>query len=65
MSVEKHGTPYWLALLRAPGVGAVKYRQLLERCGEPQALFDNPALCDDARLRGYLREPDWEAVEGD
>lgn len=65
MSVETHSARHWLALLRAPGVGAVKFRQLLERYGEPRALFDNPNLCDDSRLRGYLRTPDWGAVERD
>jgi DNA processing protein len=65
MSVETHSARHWLALLRAPGIGAVGFRQLLQRYGEPRALFDNPALCDDSRLRGYLCEPDWEAVERD
>ncbi len=64
MSAQTQRVRYWLALWHAPGVGAVKFRQLLERHGEPQQLFDSPHLPDD-RLVDYLRHPDWEAVEGD
>lgn len=56
---------YWLALWRAPGIGAARFRQLLERYSEPQVLFDNPGSCDDPRLISYLRAPDWQGVEGD
>lgn len=56
---------YWLALWRAPGVGPVKFHQLLERFGEPQQLFDSPCFPDDKRLADYLRKPDWQGVEGD
>ena len=64
MSMEQH-LRYWLALLRAPGVGAVRFRQLLERHGDPRRLFDNPQLCDEQRLGTYLRSPDWDGVEQD
>ena len=33
MSTETDKLRYWLALLHAPGVGAVKFRQLLEHYG--------------------------------
>ncbi len=65
MSVDTQRVRYWLALLRAPGVGEVKFQQLLEQYGEPQALFQSPQLVDDNRLGAYLRAPDWERVEDD
>jgi DNA processing protein len=54
-----------LALLHAPGIGAVKFRQLLEHYGDPQTLFQNAILPDESRLKAYLRNPDWAAVEDD
>ncbi|MEN8169193.1 MAG: DNA-processing protein DprA [Pseudomonadota bacterium] len=56
---------YWLALLRAPGVGAIRYRQLLEHYGEPLTLFQSNRPAAETRLNTYLRNPDWEAVEKD
>jgi DNA processing protein len=65
MNVPTQRVRYWLALWRAPGVGPVKFAQLLERYAEPQQLFDTPNVSDDHRLAEYLRNPDWESVEGD
>ena len=57
---------YWLALLHAPGIGAVGFQALLEQVGSPQRLFHNPSSApDSAGLRAYLRKPDWAAVEQD
>jgi DNA processing protein len=57
---------YWLALLRAPGVGAVRFRELLQRAGSPEKLFHNPSLADSgAELLAWLRNPDWTLVEQD
>jgi DNA processing protein len=61
---------YWLALLRAPGIGSVKFSQLLGRAGDPESLLNAP----DSRLRewgltaksrDYLRNPDWDSVASD
>jgi DNA processing protein len=65
MNTESERLRYWLALLRAPGIGSVKFRQLLEYYGEPQRLFHSPNLTDDNSLTAYLRRPDWAAVEND
>ncbi len=65
MSTPRESDSYWLALLHAPGVGEVTFNQLLQRHGEPKNLFDSPELCDNQRLRQYLRSPDWERVETD
>ncbi len=65
MSLDTEKIRYWLALLRAPGVGPVSFLQLLEQHSDPQALFDNPNLCNDPRLKEYLGRPDWQAVEAD
>ncbi len=65
MEQDRQRVKFWLALLRTPSVGAIKFQQLLERFSDPQTLFDKPHLCDDARLRELLRQPNWEAVEAD
>jgi DNA processing protein len=57
----------WLALHRAPGIGNMRFRRLLEAYGSPAAVFaaaDRVSdLSDEARR--YLRQPDWKAVEQD
>ena len=65
MSDKRQRNRYWLALLRAPGVGPIRFRELLAQHREPSLLFDNPFLCDNPRLKDYLRNPDWQAVERD
>lgn len=61
---------YWLALNRAPGVGPVKFVQLLKQFGNPRELFSaGPAIWRQAGLKesllDYLRNPSWDAVERD
>jgi DNA processing protein len=57
---------YWLALLRAPRVGAVRFRELLQQAGSPERLFHSPSLLDASpELLAWLRNPDWTAVEQD
>jgi DNA processing protein len=63
--------PYWLALVRMPGVGPITAQGLLEQWDSPRKLFE----VDEASLRGterlsataraYIRRPDWAAVEQD
>lgn len=56
----------WLALLRAPGIGAVTYIELLQEFPDPGRLSE-PGI--QARLpaaaRHYLTAPDWSAVDRD
>lgn len=62
---------YWLALLRAPGIGPVRYRELLQRHASPRALFQrSPGTLAADRLippetARYLANPDWAAVNQD
>jgi len=62
---------YWMALLRAPGLGPRLWRQLFDSGVRPQALFARaqrsgvPALPLAAPTLAYLRAPDWRAVERD
>jgi DNA processing protein len=61
---------HWLALIRAPGVGAVHGARLLEAFGEPEAALNaGPAAWRKAgipaSLHEGLRNPDWAAVEQD
>ncbi len=65
MSDAQQGYRYWLAMLRAPGVGPVRCRQLLEQYGSYQRLFESPSLIDTPPLRDYLQNPDWESVDHD
>ncbi len=58
---------YWLALLHAPGIGAVSFARLLARFPDPAQLFQHipPENEVGDALGRYLREPDWSAVETD
>lgn len=62
---------YWLALIRAPGVGPRVLRRVLESGASPRAVFElarrsRPGrLGLDGRTWEYLRHPDWDAVERD
>lgn len=61
---------YWLALSRAPRIGAVTFKQLLQRFGHPEQVFLatqrdwlNAGLKD--KTIEYLQNPDWQAIETD
>jgi DNA processing protein len=62
---------YWLALLRAPGVGPAGFQRLLQGTPTLADLFGNSGqtliqeLDLPAPLQTYLRAPDWPAVEND
>ncbi len=61
---------YWLALVRAPGIGARRCRQLLDTCDDPAALFVPETLHRLAeglpeQALTWLREPDWSLIEAD
>jgi len=61
---------HWLALHRAPAVGATRFRKLLDMFGSPVTVFD--AAAEQLRMAGipvetidYLNNPDWTAVDRD
>lgn len=61
---------FWLALLRAPTVGARVWRHVSARRAGPRDLFDAPralleTLGAKPALMAYLRVPDWPGVERD
>lgn len=61
---------YWLALLRAPGVGPVNFVRLIKHFESPRGVFEaNPeqwqVLNMKEPLLKYLQHPDWNAVEKD
>lgn len=61
---------YWLALNRTPGVGAVTFRNLLEKVHTPREIFiqNRQGLLslglNDNTIK-YLLDPDWHSVEED
>lgn len=61
---------YWLALHRAPGLGAARCVELIERYRSPRAVFDCPRgeLTEfglTPPTLDYLADPDWDAVQSD
>ena len=61
---------FWLALLRAPGVGPAYGARLLEEFSDPESIFKaRPAAWKAAGVPGSLHEglknPDWAGVEQD
>ena len=61
---------FWLALHRAPQIGSLRFRQLLERFGSPEAVFAaGRTAWREVGMPGktceYLAAPDWSAVETD
>ncbi len=72
MTHDNNNLGYWLALLKAPGVGPATFLTLLDHYSTPRAIFEaapeQVASCgirDAAALASYLRKPDWAAVEKD
>lgn len=69
---DKNDLAYWLALLRAPGVGPITFMALLDHYATPRAIFEatqeqvaSSGIRGAAALAAYLRKPDWAAVEKD
>lgn len=58
---------WWLALLRAPGVGPRRFLTYLDDYGSPAAVFADRGLRSrvGGDLADWLRSPDWDAVERD
>ncbi len=69
LSTEKNlNIEYWLALIHAPRLSPINLNRLLNYFGTPRNLFEADSwewrnLTEE--LRGYLRNPDWLAVEKD
>ena len=67
---EHSDIAYWLALLRAPGVGPATFRDVLHHYPAPRTLFEASAA-QRAKLGltratlDYLSAPDWDSVESD
>ena len=63
--------PYWLALVRIPGIGPVTAQALLARWDSPRRLFEagDAAFHQIRRIgepaQAFVRQPDWAAVEND
>jgi DNA processing protein len=67
-SIQRIEEEYWLALRRAPSVGAVKFMRLITHFGNPRNVFEASqsewnALKLNEKLCNYLQAPDWYAVE--
>lgn len=70
LSVERKELAYWLALLRAPGIGPARFSRLLTHFGSPRsALAANrgewAALNLPDVALDYLDAPDWRRVDQD
>jgi DNA processing protein len=70
VSIERTELAYWLALLRAPGIGPARFSRLLVHFGSPEAALaaERGAWAalnlPDAAL-DYLSAPDWRRVDQD
>jgi len=69
-AAEQQDLRYWLALHRAPQIGAQRFHKLLASYGTPSEVFR--ARPHGLRAAGiapasidYLQKPDWEAVDRD
>ncbi|KPJ93859.1 MAG: hypothetical protein AMJ53_06420 [Gammaproteobacteria bacterium SG8_11] len=61
---------YWLALLRAPGIGCSTFASLLEQFSSPEEVLSAAQgsflrnIVSDKTL-SFLRNPDWDSVDND
>ncbi|MDH5445142.1 MAG: DNA-processing protein DprA [Gammaproteobacteria bacterium] len=60
---------YWLALIKAPGVGPVAFQKLISKISPKDFFETDHALWQEInfsdRTRQWLASPDWDAVEQD
>ncbi len=59
---------HWLALLHAPGVGAIRFLRILEHEPDLPRFFENRGTSCNAlnippKLRRYLAKPNWQAAD--
>jgi len=69
MDGGKDDLAYWLALIRAPGVGPVAFQRLTQKI-TPRAFFESDhtlwqEINFSAATRAWLAKPDWQAIEQD
>jgi DNA processing protein len=67
-SADTASLRYWLALLHAPGVGAIRFLRILEHQPDLTHFFaergnGSEALNLPSKLRHYLAKPNWDAVD--
>lgn len=70
MFADSSDIGFWLALLRAPGIGPARFAKLLAHFGSAQAVFaaqrrDWAGLGLSEATLNYLSAPDWVRVEQD
>ncbi|HEW98531.1 MAG: DNA-protecting protein DprA [Candidatus Parabeggiatoa sp. nov. 3] len=61
---------YWIALLRAPGIGPINFARLVKHFGSPSSVFEAgreqwKALNMKPAQMNYLQNPNWAGVEKD
>ncbi len=60
---------YWLALIKAPGVGPVAFHKLTQKVSPREFFESDPTLWQEInfsdKTRNWLTRPDWQAVERD
>jgi len=59
---------YWLALQKAPFIGPVGFKSILDKTNDPKVVFDNLGdFFQQAKLRDstkkYLKNPDWDLID--
>lgn len=64
-STPTEETEAWCVLLRAPGLGAKRLRELVAATGSAAALVRRPPSCVPEPLRDYLRSPDHAGAAAD
>jgi DNA processing protein len=69
-TIDAHQLRFWLALHRAPQIGSVRFKRLLDHFGSPQAVFEAGraewgAIGVPAKTMDYLVAPNWEWAEAD
>lgn len=68
--MEEAELKYWLALHHAPGVGAVRFAEILSKVPDLPSLFNASSEMLDswkipARLAAYIKNPDWSVINKD
>lgn len=69
MEDYKDDLAYWLALLKAPGIGPIAFQKITRIISPQELLQADSALWQEIKIpkaaRAWLAKPDWQAVEQD
>lgn len=70
MNLSPANIPYWLAAIRAEGIGPLRFRRCIDQFGELKKVFsashaDLQALGFSEREIRSLKNPDWRRIEKD